>query len=201
LDTLALGALLALMARSPRGLLPLAKWAPWTLAASLLLLAPLLVVKWTKVGLVGALGESAKLSVICLCCGSLLLVTVTSGPRQLFGWFFSLPVMRFFGKYSYGIYVFHELFAPLFNGRLGAEAISRNWGVGNWYAAMSIHFVLAFVISVLVALISWNLLEKHMLKLKRYFEHEPAPRPTSKVPQTESTSPVAIVTTSGRLAG
>ena len=29
-----------------------------------------------------------------------------------------------------------------------------------------------FTISIGVALISWNVLEKHMLKLKRFFEHE-----------------------------
>ncbi len=179
LDTLALGALLALMARSPGGLVRYVKAAPWALLGTGLLLAPLLVFKPAKVGFTGALTESTKLSLICLFCGSLLTLAISSTSRQFLGWFFTLRVMRFFGKYSYGIYIFHELFAPLFNGRLGAESLSRTLGIGNWYVTTLIHIILAFVISVGVALISWNVLEKHMLKLKRYFEHgaERAPKP------------------------
>lgn len=184
LDTLALGAILALAARSPRGITSYAKFAPWIFVLSLMLLAPLLFPRFKpeKIGWTGGLAESAKLSGICLLSGSVLVMAVHSTAKNFIGWFFMLPVMRFFGKYSYGIYIFHELFAPLFNGKLSAETISRHLGVGNWYLATLIHIAVAFAVSVGVALISWNVLEKHMLKLKRYFEHGPQTRQQRAAP-------------------
>jgi peptidoglycan/LPS O-acetylase OafA/YrhL len=177
LDTLALGAFLALAARGPQRLAVYAKAAPLTLAGTALLLAPLIVLKFDKTSMLGGASETIKLSVICLFSGSLLVLAARSEGRGLAGAFFTNPFMRFLGKYSYGIYIFHELLAPLFNGPLGIARLMPRLG-GSWYLAMAVHFVLAFTIAIGVALVSWNVLEKHMLKLKRFFEHE-APRPAA----------------------
>lgn len=191
-DTLAIGALMALSARSPGGITRYAKLAPWTLILAGVLLAPMLVLKYPKFGFVGAFGESAKLSLICLFCGSLLVLAANSTPKQLIGWFFTLGVMRFLGKYSYGLYVWHELLAPLFHGRLGAESLDRALGLNNWYLATGLNILIAGTISILIALISWNILEKHMLKLKRFFEHAPESRVDTKAaPQRMHVSAVA----------
>ena len=61
-DTLALGALLALTARSPGGLAKFARLAPYSFAVALFLLAPLLVLKWPKHTLAGGMAETIKLS-------------------------------------------------------------------------------------------------------------------------------------------
>ncbi len=197
LDTLALGAFLALAARSPGGILGYARLAPWLAIGLGFALAPMLFLKANKETFLGAVVESGKLSVICFFSGSLLVLAVNSTPRSPIGWFFTTPFMRFFGKYSYGIYIFHELLAPLFNGKLGVVALRPLVG-GSWHVAMFLHVLLAGLISVGVSLLSWHVLEKHMLKLKRYFEHAPEPRPK---PAPRDLPPVPMPTTSGRLAG
>jgi len=173
LDTLALGALFALIARSSTGLAPVGRIAPWAFVLTGIALAPLVLLKYDKATAFGAVAESTKLSVICMFCGSLLLLAARSNGRGVAGWFFTTTFMRFLGKYSYGIYIFHELLAPLFNGRFGIAALAPKLG-GSWHLALLVHTVIMFTVSIGVALISWNLLEKHMLKLKRYFEHASA---------------------------
>jgi peptidoglycan/LPS O-acetylase OafA/YrhL len=208
LDTLALGALLALVARAPGGLVRYAKLAPWVFLLCGAMLAPMLFLKWDKASFMGAVSESAKLSTICFFSGSLLVLAVSSTPEKLVGWVFTTPIMRFFGKYSYGLYVFHELLAPLFNWKLGVLSLQRHLG-GSWHVAMFLHMLLAGLISIGVSLVSWHVMEKHMLKLKRFFEHAPQPRPGKQEPTRapevppppDTHAPVTLQVTSGRLAG
>jgi peptidoglycan/LPS O-acetylase OafA/YrhL len=173
LDTLALGAFFAFAARSERGLSSFGRIAPWAFLCTGLMLAPLVLLKYNKESMFGAFAESSKLAIICFFCGSLLVMAVHSNGRGLVGWLFTTAFMRFLGKYSYGIYIFHELLAPLFNGPLGIRSLSPKLG-GSWHLALAVHMALAFVITIGLAMVSWNLLEKHMLKLKRFFEHESA---------------------------
>jgi peptidoglycan/LPS O-acetylase OafA/YrhL len=77
------------------------------------------------------------------------------------------PLLRRFGKYSYGIYVFHYAVAILqaswFDGwATGASVVGR---IALW--ASSIVFGIAA--SFALALVSWNLVEKRFLALKRRF--------------------------------
>jgi peptidoglycan/LPS O-acetylase OafA/YrhL len=201
LDTLALGALLALTARSPGGLLRYAKAAPYVFVLTGLMLAPLVLPQFkpSKETFFGAVAESAKLSIICFFCGSLLVLAVSSTPKQLFGWVFTLPFMRFFGKYSYGLYIFHELLAPLFNGPLGIRSLDARLGLG-WHLSLLLHILLSGLIAVGVALLSWHLMEKHMLKLKRYFEHAPQPRHQKQVPREPAPEPATATATTPRTA-
>jgi peptidoglycan/LPS O-acetylase OafA/YrhL len=204
LDTLALGALLALAARSHSETRSYARYAPVVAIVAALLLAPLVVIKPDKVGTVGAIVESAKLSIVCVMCGALVVHAVRRNGSGSSGKFFVHPGMRFLGKYSYGIYIFHDLCTPLFDGRLSATSLTRALRI-PWYAGFAAHLALAFGLSIALALASWNLLEKHMLKLKRFFEHErdrsrarerdahPAPwRDFIPLPSSRPASPEAI---------
>ena len=76
--------------------------------------------------------------------------------------------LRFFGKYSYGIYVFHALFLPvMLKSAIGPERIGQVMGseVGGRLG----FFVVASLISVGMALVSWSVWEEHFVRLKRYF--------------------------------
>ncbi len=91
--------------------------------------------------------------------------------------FCTLRAMRWLGKYSYGIYVLHLiLFSYLerpvrhfFNTHL-----SSNKGVDILATG-----VLIFFISTTAAYLSYNLYEKHFLRLKRFFDYRPHPNTVS----------------------
>jgi peptidoglycan/LPS O-acetylase OafA/YrhL len=61
--------------------------------------------------------------------------------------------LRFLGKYSYALYVIHAPLTGVVKHRLG--------GI--------LGFSVAWIASIVLALLSWNLLEKHFLKLKDRF--------------------------------
>jgi peptidoglycan/LPS O-acetylase OafA/YrhL len=83
--------------------------------------------------------------------------------------------LRFLGKYSYGIYVFHYsidgfLKAPI-RSFLNAHLHSKGLSV-------LIEALIVGVLSVIVAMLSYHLFEVHFLRLKRYFSYNrAAPEP------------------------
>jgi peptidoglycan/LPS O-acetylase OafA/YrhL len=104
--------------------------------------------------------------------GSLLILAVAGAEGSIVRRFFSGRVLRFLGKYSYGLYVFHHLLRPQFLKLLPAEEWGARGG-GGWggVAAVAGYMAMAFGLSMAMALLSWHLLEKQFLKLKRWFEY------------------------------
>jgi peptidoglycan/LPS O-acetylase OafA/YrhL len=88
-------------------------------------------------------------------------ITQTSGHIIRF---FSKPVLRWFGKYSYALYVLHLPIAFLFL-RSDIPWISPHHALAELEL-----FFLFFGCSVITSFLSWHLYEKHFLKLKRYFQ-------------------------------
>jgi peptidoglycan/LPS O-acetylase OafA/YrhL len=83
------------------------------------------------------------------------------------------PALRAFGKYSYGIYVFHYPIS-LAADRLARDAsrgASAAQATGIWLLALAGGIAASFGI----ALVSWNLVEKRFLAWKRAFVARPAP--------------------------
>lgn len=85
-------------------------------------------------------------------------------PETLLHKIFSNNLLAFFGKYSYALYLFH----------LPVLVILLNvlWKTGwrGWWM-FALYCALALALTVIAALLSWNLLEKHALNLKKYFEY------------------------------
>jgi peptidoglycan/LPS O-acetylase OafA/YrhL len=76
----------------------------------------------------------------------------------------SSPVLRFFGKYSYGLYVLHPMVYA---------GVRRCWGdhglpaiAGSLLPGRIAFAAAAMSASVIAALLSWHLWEKHWLRLK-----------------------------------
>ena len=97
----------------------------------------------------------------------LLLLALKSGS-----WAFAIgsnSVLRFFGRYSYGMYIFHRLVnsADLMRwlqARLHSQALG---GIA--------YVVVIFVAATAAAVVSYELYEKHFLKLKRRFSYSAEP--------------------------
>lgn len=147
-DSLAVGAGIALLMRAGYDV---KRFAPQVLGASIASLAIMFAVRYTTDhfdAIVATLGYS----VLAFGSGALLLVSLDH-PK-----FFSLSILKTFGKYSYGFYLFHfplmALFEPL---------------------KLKLHF--AYVPTVLllnlgIAAMSFHLLEQPLLNLKKYFAYD-----------------------------
>jgi peptidoglycan/LPS O-acetylase OafA/YrhL len=118
---------------------------------------------WTESKFVRTIG----LSLAGLAFASLLVVLLTEAPHSLPLKLIDNGVLRFFGKYSYGIYVIHGLFSPLLD-----RWVSPDWmlgACGTAVIAAPLVLISKTLISVAGALLSWRFVESPCLRLKRYF--------------------------------
>ena len=80
--------------------------------------------------------------------------------KSIFRWILENPVMQYLGKISYGLYIFHLFLYPL-------------WYWINGYLHVSIQpiplFFVLFALDVVLASLTWYLLEKPFLRLKKRF--------------------------------
>jgi peptidoglycan/LPS O-acetylase OafA/YrhL len=102
-------------------------------------------------------------------------VLIQSDPRRLF----AHPWLRFFGKYSYALYVLHYPLIPYFVDVFPMGWLARKCG---YLPAVFMFTLCGIAGSVMLALASWHLLEKHFLRLKRYFPTGMPAAPQQLVP-------------------
>jgi peptidoglycan/LPS O-acetylase OafA/YrhL len=110
-------------------------------------------------------------TVIGLSCAAL--VAMTLRPRSITQRVFENNILRFYGKYSYGLYVYHYSV----NGFLSAPARAfannhlHSKGLGVLAGAC-----LVMAVTVPIAVLSYHFYEAPFLKLKRFFSYNrPAP--------------------------
>jgi len=167
LDGLALGAFLAVVARQPRGLQRLAGALPYVAIAAFALLS--LTFIWTRLltdqGTVVILPVRASIITVLLAC---LLVWVLVAPKHslVSRLFCSRPLM-FLGTYSYGLYVYHH-FISYYLVTHRTELVLGEW-LGSHSAAVAIQATAGALISLLIAYLSYEFVEKRFLELKRFF--------------------------------
>ena len=118
-----------------------------------------------------------RYSVFALCFASLIAWSLR--PASIMASVFQLRFLRFFGKYSYGIYVLHVpaitlLLSPirtLLHGLTGSKGI-----------AVAGSGILAILLSIAAAVLSFHLFEKPFLRLKRFFDYDPVKPPYRDFP-------------------
>ena len=171
LDGLAVGSCLALCIRSPQKSARVLRWLPVTAAFAA---AGLVAVRLADGNLFYWSRHMATsgYSLAAILFGALLFWVISGRRTYGIGRLFSSSFMRQCGKYSYALYVVHvpvaaALFPRLSNALKGFEAALGYDGVFFICVAAS------FAASWLIALLSWNLFEKRILALKRYFNYEP----------------------------
>jgi peptidoglycan/LPS O-acetylase OafA/YrhL len=88
---------------------------------------------------------------------------------SLGGRLMSSGFLRFFGKYSYAIYLFHLPVRAVIRDSWFGDAQFRTLP-GSPYLWQGVFYLVATLAVIPLALLSWHLWEKHFLRLKRYFE-------------------------------
>lgn len=118
---------------------------------------------------------------------ALTLISLLPAERNAIARLFQGRVLRVFGKYSYGLYVYHGIIAYRM---LELRAEDRFGAMfGGHSRGMIVQAVFGVALSLLVSVASYELFEKRFLSLKRYFETaRPAPVTVAAVP-----APAAVV--------
>jgi peptidoglycan/LPS O-acetylase OafA/YrhL len=163
MDALAVGAFIAVMARVPGGLAGMRRWA-----------IPTAVV--TAVPLAFALRYNIALltfahTLVALLFGAILVLCLTASPLTALGKTTGSSFLRFFGRYSYALYVFHHpllWFKPAFNLAVVPTVL------GSQLPAYVLWLAISIGACVAIALLSWHLIEKPALNLKRFFPYRAA---------------------------
>jgi peptidoglycan/LPS O-acetylase OafA/YrhL len=176
LDGLALGAFLAVAARQPGGLKRLVCALPRVAAVVGGMLA--FTVVWIRLlgarhGLELVAGARPMLILMLLAC--LLMWALTAPMQSVTSRFFRCRFMVFLGTYSYGLYVYHHFISYyLTTNRTELKLVP--W-LGSHGAAVALQATLGASVSLGVAYLSYELLEKRFLQLKPRFDavKEPAP--------------------------
>jgi peptidoglycan/LPS O-acetylase OafA/YrhL len=108
----------------------------------------------------------------------MIVVAVTSPSRSLVARFWSNPALRFFGKYSYGMYVYHQYMRRGIDS-LGLDVEKLTYYQRSAAVGHATYLSLNFAGTLVLALVSWHVLERPILGLKARFPYVPrqaAPR-------------------------
>ncbi|HEX4125887.1 MAG TPA: acyltransferase [Tepidisphaeraceae bacterium] len=178
LEGLLLGSVLAIIQREPGALSALRRPAivVGTLAALAAMLSRGVAGAQSVWGLSGVGHFTVPVAFTCV-------LALAAGGQGMWATVLSMRWLRFFGKYSYGLYVFHYLFEPWLDRWF--------WLLPAWpVASIVLHMILALAATLAVALASWHLYEKQFLKLKRWFEPGAHASPMP-VPDRVSSGPAA----------
>jgi peptidoglycan/LPS O-acetylase OafA/YrhL len=169
-DAIALGSLFAVLVRE-RGVAgvrsTLMPHVPWVASASAIVIAAMCAVhKMTSWD--GPPGQAIGYTAVAVFFSCIFLATLTAREDQWFNWIFTRPWLMFFGRYSYALYLFHYPVSRVVQDYVYGEPQFLRFG-GSRIPGVLIFTAICTAISVVMALLSWNLLEKHCLALKRYF--------------------------------
>jgi len=92
-----------------------------------------------------------------------VLVAIRDGFKGLVKYVLESRVMVYIGKISYGLYVYHLFIQPLFFNILNKYLRIRTNDIG--------HFLIFFILNMIIASLSWYFIEKPANGLKRYFRY------------------------------
>jgi peptidoglycan/LPS O-acetylase OafA/YrhL len=168
-EALAMGAILAILAREPGGLRHLTRWA-WPVggAAFAVLLAGYLL---GPVAVRSPFFYSAGLTASAYLAGSLLILALNRDLGPVGNRLLSLPPLTSLGKYCYGLYVLHVPLQELLN-HFGFKIGVFAWSpFGTRLATQMLYTLLLTFLSICLAIIVWHIYEKQFLKLGVHFRY------------------------------
>ncbi len=163
LDSLGIGALLALWVRRPGGLDAARDASRWIAGGA----AGLYVATWA-LGQVTRTGWAAlhELRVTLLSVVFMTLVAQALGAPH--GWLaraMRVPALRQLGKYSYGLYVFHHFASYYLQHHDIESALTRR--IGSHAMAVAVQASVGFTMSLAVAVVSFHVFESPVMGLRK----------------------------------
>jgi len=162
MDTLALGAALAILVRS--------SWyshaQQWSAPVFIIAGGILIIICCVRhtVDRYDFVIATIGYSLIAIVYGALLLGSLRKG--SWLGHLFSAKLLRFFGKYSYGLYLYHLPLASLLH-PMRDYFISRTQ---SFLTGSAVYLTSALAINLIVACLSFYLFESPILQLKTHFQ-------------------------------
>jgi peptidoglycan/LPS O-acetylase OafA/YrhL len=169
LEALALGALLAAASRDRHW------WAligRWLRPGAALAAAALVIVFVGNGGLIQEqpIVRTVGLTLVAVLSAGLLVMALDSRSDHFLSRTLESASLRFLGRYSYGLYVFHHLLVFQITGRLlDVARIPRL--AGSQLPGQLLYLIVATGASLAVALVSWHCWEQPFLRLKRRFPY------------------------------
>jgi peptidoglycan/LPS O-acetylase OafA/YrhL len=166
MDALLLGAIPAIAVRMWRHITVLRLARVCCVAAVLLLIAMLAYLRgfnWTY-----PLMHLYGFTLLAIIFSTLLVLALAASPQSLPGRILRWRLLRTCGKYSYAMYIFHPLVQLILGWALPLatlESLCRGRD-----PALLLQGTLILAATAFAAFVSWHLLEKHFLALKRIFE-------------------------------
>lgn len=181
MDGIAMGAAIAAIARSEKGLDAVKSRSP---LVALLAVAGLVAIDLLS-GTAYDMGGSFKLAVQCTLFawlwGALLVGTLVATEGSLLQRLTRLSILRLFGKLSFGLYLFHMNMNPIFT-KIGFNSDYGRTVKGSTLPWQALYLGAAISASLVCAYLSWHLYEKRFLRLKSFF---PAPRQPAGPPEIQ----------------
>lgn len=110
-------------------------------------------------------------TVVATIAGCVLLAAALAAPGTLAERAFSHPVLVWFGKYSYALYLFHLPVRAAIRDLAFGDAQFRTLPGGPWTGQLLFYLITTMAVTPL-AWFSWRLVENPILRLKRYFPYK-----------------------------
>ena len=169
MDALTTGALIATFIEEPAQW-AIARRAVSPVAATTIVVLGLIFFRESSLDPSGRLMQTAGFPALSLL-GAAAVVSAASAPSASARcWVWNLPALRFLGRYSYGLYAWHPFVIAFLRERVLAPAAFPTIA-GSHLPANALATTAALGLSIAVALLSWSLLERPFLALKRFVRY------------------------------
>ena len=166
LDALCVGGCLAALGRGPFGLETLRRVAGPAFAAAIALYVGSYALT-VATGLMQPQFHQIRDGFIMVALSAVLISPLVAPAGSIPVRFFGSASLRFLGKYSYGLYVFHHFVSDYLVSRRTVAPLGR--AVGSHSLAVLLQASAGFAASMTLAIASYHLFEKHFIALKRFW--------------------------------
>lgn len=120
------------------------------------------------------LRQAVGYGALAMACACAIGFSLTSHSSHVWNVLLRSSLLVSFGKYSYAIYVFHQWFdATARNLQIHPSQMPSLWSP---VLSLTLYSAVQLAVSWCAAQITWNVLEKHALALKRHFETRETPQ-------------------------